>query len=55
MAGDEGGIDAGLFDELADELVKHTGVGEGWRAVDTGLLQDALEELVGLSGVQLVA
>ena len=27
VPGDEGGVDAGLFDEFADELVEHAGVG----------------------------
>ena len=54
VASDEGRVDAGLFDELAHELVEHTGVGHRWRAFDAGLLQHPLEELVSLLGVQLV-
>ncbi|GKT46492.1 uncharacterized protein ColSpa_06674 [Colletotrichum spaethianum] len=54
VAEDEGGVDTLLLDVLADELVDHAGVGEGRRALELHLLEDLLEELVGLGSVQLV-
>lgn len=54
VAENKGGVDTGLFDELAHELVEHTGVGERWRALDAGLLEHALEKFARLSGVELV-
>lgn len=54
VAADESGVDAGILKELSDQLVEHTSVGLRSGALDVHLLQNALEELVGLSGVELV-
>lgn len=54
VASDEGGVDAGLLDELTNQLVEHASVGHRGRALNTGLLEHALEELAGLGGVELV-
>lgn len=52
---DEGGVDAGLLDELARELVNHASVGERWWALNTHLLAHSLEERIRLVGVELLA
>jgi hypothetical protein len=44
-----------LLNVLADQLVDHAGVGQRRRALDLHLLEDLLQELVGLVGVQLVS
>lgn len=54
VTGDEGRVDAGLLDELSDQSIQHTGVGQGRGALHVHLLADTLEELVGLLGVELV-
>lgn len=53
VASDEGWVDAGILDPLADELVEHAGVGEWGRALNVVLLQQRLEELASLLGVEL--
>lgn len=55
VSGDHGGVDTLFLDELADELVEHARVGQRRRALRVGLLEHALEKLVGLLGVQRVA
>ncbi|KAJ6256208.1 Ubiquitin carboxyl-terminal hydrolase [Drechslerella dactyloides] len=55
VSGDEGRRNTRLLDELADELVQHTRVGQRRRALDLELLEQISKELVGLHGVQLVA
>lgn len=54
VASNEGWVDASLLDELADQLIEHTGVGQWGRTLNAGLLQHLLEEFTRLSGVQLV-
>lgn len=55
VTSDHSGVDALLLDKLTDKLVEHASVCKRRRALDVGLLEHALEELVGLVGVQLVA
>ncbi|KAL7354378.1 hypothetical protein ACKS0A_10728 [Histoplasma ohiense] len=54
MPGDECRVDAGLFDEFSDKLIEHAGVGFWRRAFDIDFLQELLEELVCLHGMQLI-
>jgi hypothetical protein len=54
VTGDEGRVDASLLDELSNQSIQHTGIGQGWCALHIHLLANALEELVGLLGVELV-
>lgn len=51
---DEGRVDGGLFNVLSDKLIDHSCVGAGFRALNLHLVENVLEELVGLGGVQLV-
>lgn len=54
VTGDKSGVDASVLDELANQLVEHAGIGLRGRALHVHLLQNALEEFVGLRGVELV-
>ncbi|KAI6775311.1 hypothetical protein HG530_002069 [Fusarium avenaceum] len=54
VASDEGGVDTLLLDELTDQLVNNAGVGQRRCALQVHLLENSLEEVVGLLSVELI-
>ncbi len=54
VAENEGGVDAGVLKVLTNKLVEHTGVGQRRRADQVVVLENLLQELVGLVAVKIV-